>query len=183
MSTENDYQSGGYLVDAVANEFLSIDGVLGSVTPMKLQKLVYFAHGWHLALTDKPLVSESVQAWKYGPVFPTLYGEFRDVGGGLIDRLADEINFQTTDGDGFNFTIYQPRLEVDDKESDFAKQLVGHIWRKIGSYSAVELSTLTHQPGTPWHDVASQFVGGIPKAVKIPNALIRRYFKNQMQQS
>ena len=55
---------------AVANKFLELgerDGV-SDITPMKLLKLVYIAHGWHLALSEgkKPLVNEASEAWKYG---------------------------------------------------------------------------------------------------------------------
>lgn len=39
------------------------------VTQMQLQKMVYFAHGLHLANTKgEPLVKEEFQAWRYGPV-------------------------------------------------------------------------------------------------------------------
>ena len=50
----------------VANYFIDkakAEGV--SLTPMKLQKLIYMAHGWHLALYDKPLIDEQFQAWDY----------------------------------------------------------------------------------------------------------------------
>ncbi|MCC7437458.1 MAG: DUF4065 domain-containing protein [Armatimonadetes bacterium] len=58
----------------VGNSFLDIalkDGT--ALTPMKLLKLVYIAHGWHLGIMGKPLISDEVQAWKYGPVIPKLY--------------------------------------------------------------------------------------------------------------
>jgi uncharacterized phage-associated protein len=58
-----------YPAAAIANEFIKVakrNGVL--LTPMKLQKLVYFAHGWYLALLGKPLINEPVEAWKFGPV-------------------------------------------------------------------------------------------------------------------
>lgn len=54
---------------AIANHFIMRrwrDGV--HVSPMKLQKLVYFAPGWYLALFNKPLIDERVEAWKFGPV-------------------------------------------------------------------------------------------------------------------
>src|SRR5208282_4587731 len=62
---------------AVANWFIEN---LSRVDPLKLQKLVYFAHGWHLALRDQPLIDELVEAWDYGPVVPSLYHQFKRYG-------------------------------------------------------------------------------------------------------
>ena len=58
---------------AIANEFIrrSLAAPEIELTQMKLQKLVYFAHGWNLVASDgDPLVEDEVQAWDYGPVFP-----------------------------------------------------------------------------------------------------------------
>lgn len=62
---------------AIANSFPQIHP--SGLNLSKLQKLVYFAHGLHLAIFDRPLVTdEIVQAGKLGPIFPSLYR-------GLID--------------------------------------------------------------------------------------------------
>jgi len=34
------------------------------ITPMKLQKLIYFAHGWNLGLAGKPLINELISVPK-----------------------------------------------------------------------------------------------------------------------
>ncbi len=39
-------------------------------------KLVYIAHGWTLALLDRPLIMSTIEAWRYGPVIPVLYDAF-----------------------------------------------------------------------------------------------------------
>ncbi|MDR1179204.1 MAG: SocA family protein [Spirochaetales bacterium] len=44
---------------------------------MKLQKLIYFCQGFHLAFFDSPLFDEDIQAWSHGPVCPSLYHRFR----------------------------------------------------------------------------------------------------------
>ena len=66
---------------AVANFFIqkSIETGL-EVTPMKLLKLVYIAHGWSLGLFGEPLIDEAVVAWTYGPVIPDLYKVLKDYG-------------------------------------------------------------------------------------------------------
>jgi len=45
----------------------------GTMSAMKLQKLVYYAQAWHLVWEDKPLFDEEIQAWANGPVVPALY--------------------------------------------------------------------------------------------------------------
>src|SRR5258708_10309168 len=60
---------GPYPAEAVANYFLEKSWEEGkSVDPLKIQKLVYFANGWHLGLYGSPLIDEEVRAWTYGPV-------------------------------------------------------------------------------------------------------------------
>jgi uncharacterized phage-associated protein len=46
---------------------------VGTMTAMKLQKMVYYAQAWHLAWTEKPLFADKIQAWRNGPVVPSLY--------------------------------------------------------------------------------------------------------------
>src|SRR5437868_3452952 len=47
------------------------------VTQMKLQKMVYFANGYHMVKYNEPLIKESFEAWKFGPVVPTIYENFK----------------------------------------------------------------------------------------------------------
>ncbi len=44
-----------------------------SMSNLKLQKLLYYAQGVHLALTGKPLFLEHIEAWQHGPAVPALY--------------------------------------------------------------------------------------------------------------
>ena len=55
-----------------ADYFLSkIDEDAGDViTNLKLQKLVYYAQGFSLALCGRPLFAERIEAWQHGPVCP-----------------------------------------------------------------------------------------------------------------
>jgi uncharacterized phage-associated protein len=74
---------------AVANYF--IDKALEEdreLTPMKLIKLIYLAHGWRLGWTQLPLIGEAIKAWKYGPVIESLYQSFKRYGGRQLDRDA-----------------------------------------------------------------------------------------------
>ena len=59
---------------AIANGFLDLaEGVPAArMTNMKVQKLVYIAHGFTLAMCDEPLISSHVHAFQWGPVIPVL---------------------------------------------------------------------------------------------------------------
>ncbi|KJV73590.1 hypothetical protein OTSTA763_1503 [Orientia tsutsugamushi str. TA763] len=46
------------------------------ITQLKLQKLVYFTQGVHLALFDKHLFKEDIEAWENGPVVRHLHSIF-----------------------------------------------------------------------------------------------------------
>jgi uncharacterized phage-associated protein len=47
------------------------------LTNLKLQKLLYYAQAWYLALRDKPLFAEEFQAWVHGPALPSQYQRFK----------------------------------------------------------------------------------------------------------
>jgi uncharacterized phage-associated protein len=63
----------------VAEYFLTLvdDEAGDSLSNLKLQKLVYYAQGFHLALTEKPLFDEAIEAWEHGPVVPGLYHKLK----------------------------------------------------------------------------------------------------------
>jgi len=45
----------------------------GTMTSMKLQKLVYYAQAWSLVWDEAPVFSEKIEAWANGPVVPPLF--------------------------------------------------------------------------------------------------------------
>ncbi|QEL17547.1 Panacea domain-containing protein [Limnoglobus roseus] len=131
---------------AIANEFLERSGRdQRPVTPMQLLKLVYIADGWYLAVTGNPLFEEPVQAWRYGPVVSPLFHEFKEYGGGAIRKLA-HVPVPTGD-DPFEFSLDAPFVPKGDTDK---LQLLEWVWKTYGSMSGIQLSNLTHQPGTPW---------------------------------
>ena len=69
----------------VADYFIARSG--GRLTPLQVIKLTYIAHGYSLAINGEPLVDEAVEAWRYGPVVPSVYYGAKKYGGGRITRL------------------------------------------------------------------------------------------------
>lgn len=150
---------------AVANYFLDLANAENeAITPMKIQKLVYIAHGWYLALTEKPLLDEYIQAWRYGPVIPTLFHEFKRFGKEAITEPA-------TDFDLKNSTFIKTVLP-DDK---YMKAILEKIWEVYGGFTAIQVSNLTHQEGTPWAQTWDEFGG--TRNVNIENERIKNHFK------
>lgn len=60
-----------------------------TISNLKLQKLVYYAQGFHLAIFNKPLFNEQIQAWMHGPVVPELYQKFKIYGSGAIPPITE----------------------------------------------------------------------------------------------
>lgn len=59
-----------YSATAVANAFIekATKGELSELTPMKLQKLLFYVQSWHLRLYNEPLIDDFFAKWRYGPV-------------------------------------------------------------------------------------------------------------------
>jgi uncharacterized phage-associated protein len=170
-----------YPAAAIANEFIKLARESKRpLSPLKLQKLVYFAHGWYLALVGKPLINEPVQAWKFGPVIPSLYHAFKhyekesvtnslpgeDVWSPLV--LGGPVNQYSVD-DG-----------PDEGENEVAKQIIKRVWEVYGRFSAVQLSNLTHAPDSPWSNTPDK---DKRRSVEIDQDLIRAYFLKQAEQN
>lgn len=175
-----------FSVDAVANEFLKLarDANDGTVTPMKLQKLVYFAHGWHWAFFGKPLIKEQIQVWAYGPVVPSLYREFKDLGNQPINRQALEMSYSRQPSGEAGFQWYAPTIDDEPGEpadKANAKAMIKSTWEAYRKYSAVQLSELTHAKGTPWEAMKKQMGSKMDRQAAIPEQLIRDWFTAKLQ--
>lgn len=159
-----------YTAKQVANEFLELAKRDGrQLTPMQLQKLVYFAYGWYLAITGERLLNERVQAWQWGPVIPSLYGDLKPFGSGPITEPATDYFFE----DG-KLTFRVQRVHSDDEAQDqLARQVIAKVWNLYGKYSAAQLSSMTHAANSPWSRYYDQNVRG----TDIPDDAIRAYFQ------
>lgn len=130
------------MVSAVtlANKFIDLakrDSV--PLTNMQLQKLVYIAHGWALALLGEGgLIYDPVEAWQWGPVIPSLYHNLSKYGAGEVDAPI-------------------PDVFAAQKLSASEKNLIHSVWRSYGRMSGFKLSTITHQDNTPWSRTVKDF--------------------------
>lgn len=157
----------GLSAKTVANYFLELgrrDWV--AIDPLKLQKLVYLAHGWSLQFLQRPLIKEPFEAWRYGPVVPVLYQEFRRFGGWPITDFAAGVPGESP-------------YAIDHQ----TKSLLDAVWERYKALTPIQLSALTHEPGSAWDLVQRRpdlFSWG---GQKIPNEFIADEFARRQQQA
>jgi uncharacterized phage-associated protein len=166
-----------YTAAAIANYFLEKakrDGT--SLDPMKIQKLVYFAHGWNLALRNEPLIKERIEAWEYGPVIPPLYHQFKHFGNGPITEPA--VNYQL-DGGKVCYRIASLNDEGESDSNQIAGQLLDRVWDVYKDFNAIQLSNMTHVDGSPWQLAWSRNPG--KKGVVIDDDLIKADFERKAE--
>ena len=97
------------------------------VSNLKLQKLLYYQQGFHLAYFGTPLFEDEIEAWQYGPVVTSMYEHFKGYSNKGIDYNEDTITLTDT----------------------HEEALFNEVNRIYGSYSAIGLMEMTHQE-MPW---------------------------------
>lgn len=146
----------------VANSFIlkaREDGVR-DVDPLKIQKLVYNLHGWHLATTGQPAVGERFEAWPNGPVLSSLYQKFKkyrwrpnkDFAGDIVPQTGEVVRHYVAPSDERFHEIFDA------------------VWDRYKGLSGIQLSALTHALGTPWSRARAE------GRQYIPDADIREHF-------
>ena len=107
------------------------------ITPMKLQKLMYFICRDYAKQYGTSPISEQFEVWQYGPVLPSVYLEFKPFGANPITEYA-------RDAQGAAYM-------VSEKDNPGLAQIIDSVWQKYHSTSGIELSRITHQPGSGWY--------------------------------
>jgi uncharacterized phage-associated protein len=127
----------------------------GPMTAIKLQKLCYYSHAWHLVWEDKPLFTSRIEAWANGPVVIGLYRQHR----GQFSLAAGDIDGDTA------------RL------ADGEKTSIDSVLDFYGAMTAHQLSELTHRE-PPWRDARAE-AGLAPMdrgTAVIPDSSIYEYY-------
>lgn len=159
-------------VAAVGNEFLKLAAKEPQfpVDQMKLQKLIFYAHAWHLAYDKGPLFENDFEAWPWGPVVRDAYVQTRAFGRGVVTSRLTELKI--IDGDGA--TVSSPDGVSNEELSKFIRS----VWDTLKNFSGVQLSNSTHAPGEPW-TIVNENLGTNEKPI-IPNELIKSVFKRKL---
>ncbi len=143
----------------IANHFIALaDGAGQSMSIMRVLKLAYMAHGWCLALFNRELTYDTVEAWKFGPVFPAVYYTFRPQG---IHNL-------------------RPMPMPDEDLGQDVEDLLQGTFKRYEGLSPRQLSRLTHIKGGPWDRIWR--VEGKKYGI-IGNELIAAHYKDKLSRS
>lgn len=142
-----------YAPQHVANYFLDRAEIeVSPVTQLKLLKLIYIGYGWTLALTNKRLFSETIEAWKHGPVVPSIYHEFKDFGSNAIDRRSYDFDLDSAD-------FFAPQIPETNSET---RLILDRVWSVYKNFSGWDLRQKTHEEDSPWRRVYNAAERGIP---------------------
>lgn len=133
-----------YSAFAVANAFIqrAEQGSLANLTPMKLQKLLFFTQAWHLKTLGTPVLDDHFARWQYGPVIPAVYHEFKAYGYKPITRMATTLAVN-----GNDYSMLVPSIPLEDVNT---WSLVDAVITRYGTIDAQTLSNMTHLSGSAW---------------------------------
>ncbi|HCR1035401.1 MULTISPECIES: Panacea domain-containing protein [Enterobacter cloacae complex] len=161
-----------YSAIAVANAFIEQAKArdITDLTPMKLQKLVFYAHAWSLVLNNCPLVSDKVYAWPYGPVIESVYHEFKGYGSHNITKPGTEFVWDDDPKAIVQAKYAAPQIP---KSDTMTMSLIDAILDAYGNETAISLSNLTHRPGSAWATTQDRHGGGTIRNYVIPNDVIK----------
>lgn len=119
-----------YQIGDVINWYLAKE----SMTPKKLQKILYYAYSWVLTLQNENvdelnsrLFGERFEAWVHGPVIREVYNMYRDRGYQEIIRYTGEL----------------PSFDKDTEE------ILQEVWDTYGEFTGNQLESISHQE-SPW---------------------------------
>jgi len=128
------------------------------VTPLALQKMLYYIQGIYMVLYDKELFSEECEAWAHGPVFKDVYEVFK--------------NFKFNPIDDTRFAMLQHRFK---DLSDDEKKVIDLVVETFGIYSGKTLEKITHTE-KPWQEARIDCLPNEPSDMIISKEAIKTYF-------
>lgn len=159
-------------VAAVANEFLKLasqEPQYPTVDQMKLQKLLFYAHAWHLAYDRGPLFENDFEAWPWGPVVRDVYAQTAKFGRERVAAAITELSWENG----------SPTVRAPDGVGDEGlKAFIRSVWDTLKVYNGVQLSNSTHAAGEPW-TIVCETLGTKTKPI-IPNELIKQVFAKKL---
>lgn len=127
------------------------------VTPLALQKLLYYAQGFYMAFFGKALINNDCQAWVHGPVYPEIYYRYKSCGRDIINVNVD--------------------YDIEDILDEDRKNVLNAIINYFGYYSGPALVKMSHIE-SPWRATRTGLQPDENSNKIISKNSIKSYFKN-----
>lgn len=160
-----------YEAKKVSNFVLSeADRFQRGITNLRLNKLLYLAHGWSLTRTEGGLIRNHFEAWKLGPVVKTVFEQARAFGDRPISRPFVHLNYATGRSEPVGFD------DIDSEHRDLIIRIVSYY----DDWSTHQLVDLTHELGGPWDAVIRHDASA---SNRIPHELIKAHFRAKLGDS
>ncbi|MBD5541391.1 MAG: DUF4065 domain-containing protein [Lachnospiraceae bacterium] len=131
---------------------------LEEVTPLMLQKLLYFSQGIYSALYGRPIFMEDCRAWAHGPVYPEVYDLFRD--------------FKYNPIDDARFALLEGK---DEALTEDEKRVIDLVVNTFGMYGGKVLERITHNE-EPWKEARNGYGDSIPSSELLSKERIMKYY-------
>jgi uncharacterized phage-associated protein len=148
---------------------MSYDAATYGLTNLRLNKLLYFIHGWGLTTRPDGLVRNHFEAWKLGPVIKPVFDTFKVFGEHHIQGLAEYLDYASGQKKPVSFDEITPA----DVET------ITSVFESYARYTTGELVALSHEAGGPWHVVYTAWANDNRLSPRIPNELIRAHFSGE----
>lgn len=132
---------------------------INEVTPLMLQKLLYYIQSIFYVLHNRLIFEERCEAWVHGPVYRNVYALFRD----FKYNPIDDARFSLLKG-------------WDNILSDDEITVIKLVLNTFGMYSGKVLENITHKE-TPWKEARNGYSENVYSHAEIPLESIEKYFK------
>ena len=124
-----------------------------NLSNLKLQKILYFIQAYYLSKTEskEPCFKDTIEAWDFGPVVPSVYHEYKRFGSTNIPKISTY--FKIDEKDFWQSEVIEYCDEVID---DSDKKLINKLVDNFSKFSTTRLVQITHNQ-SPWINAYQQF--------------------------
>lgn len=136
------------------------------ISNLKLQKLLYYSQAWYLAILEKPLFHERIEAWVHGPVVPPVFGTYKSNRWNPLPDPGKDVLGEIETGDP-------------------AWPVINHLTEVMDAYSSftgVQLESLTHAED-PWKNARNGIAPDTPSTTIITHDSMMKYYKTQIRKA
>ncbi len=140
-----------------------------SASHLKLQKLLYYVQGYHLAYFNAPIISDDFQAWVHWPVSRKLFATLKDK-----SLLYAELKYSVSPSSTETPLDKLKKVLTLDQIS-----LVDNVLSMLGKYSGIELEEFTHWE-EPWLTARKWMSPADPCDHIISKESIKVFFKKRV---